>query len=164
MTKTSEQVATLPDGSPAYPPYEQDLVAWAAANAALLRAGRLAEIDVANIAEELEDMGKSERRALASHIRNLLMHLLKWRYQAGLRGASWRLAIDNARQEIRTIVEDSPSLVPRVAASVDKEYPSARRNAATETGFPQDRFPAVCPFETSQVLDEDFWPDAGVAP
>ena len=86
------------------------MVAWALANAALLREGRVAEVDIAHIVEELEDLGKSERRALASHLRVLLAHLLKWQFQPGLRGPSWRLSIDNTRRDIQLILDDSPSL------------------------------------------------------
>ena len=70
--------------------YEDDLAAWAENNAALLRQGRLAEIDIDNIAEELEDLGKSERRALASHLRDLILHLLKWEFQPSRRCPSWQ--------------------------------------------------------------------------
>ena len=77
----------------ALPDYEQDLLAWAEANACLLRAGRLSEVDAEHIAEELEDVGKSERRALRSHLRNLMLHLLKWQFQPGLRGPRWRRSI-----------------------------------------------------------------------
>jgi len=72
------------------PDYERDLIAWAEANARLLRAGRLAHIDAEHIAEELEDVGKCERRALGSHLRDLTLHLLKWQFQPRLRGPSWR--------------------------------------------------------------------------
>ena len=94
--------------------YEADLVAWAEANAALLRQGRLAEIDVEHIAEELEDVGKSERRALGSHLRNLMLHLLKWEFQDTRRGVSWQRSIHSARREIAVILADSPSLAGRV--------------------------------------------------
>jgi hypothetical protein len=81
--------------------YEGDLVAWAEANARLLRLGRLEEVDAEHIAEELEDMGKSERRALGSHLQNLVMHLLKWQYQPQRRRRSWRFSVLNARASYR---------------------------------------------------------------
>ncbi len=134
------------------------MVAWALANAALLREGRVAEVDIAHLVEELEDLGKSERRALASHLRVLLAHLLKWQFQPGLRGASWRLRIDNARRDIQVILDDSPSLRRSLEETIAKEYPSARRNAVTETGLPADQFPNACPYAADQVLHADFWP------
>ena len=141
------------------PDYEQDLVAWAEANACLLRAGRLSEVDAEHIAEELEDVGKSERRALGSHLRNLMLHLLKWQFQSGLRGPSWRRSIQNSRQEIQVVLADSPSLRPRVQDLVADEYPRALRLAVTETGLSARDFPADCPYAVEQLLDDDWLPD-----
>ena len=144
---------------PSYRDYEQDLVAWALDNAGLLRAGRWSEIDAEHLAEELEDLGKSERRALGSYLRNLVTHLLKWQYQPGLRGASWRLTVLNARTAIRGILADSPSLVPEAARLLTKTYALARANAIGETGLPDPVFPASCPFTIDQVLADDYWPE-----
>ena len=138
--------------------YEQDLVAWALENAALLRTGRLDEIDAAHIAEELEDLGKSERRALGSHLRNLVMHLLKWQFQPGLRSGSWRSSINNARAEIAEILEDSPSLGATASQLLAKGYDLARRNAISETGLAPSVFPQLNPYSLEQVLSDDFWP------
>jgi hypothetical protein len=143
---------------PASQIYDTDLVVWAETNAPLLRQGRLSEIDGLHIAEELEDVGKSERRSLASHLRNLLLHLIKWRYQDGLRGVSWRLSIQNARQQIQDILADSPSLKAHLAASLEDEYRRALVLAVTETGLPRGTFPADCPFSAEQVMDDDWWP------
>lgn len=140
------------------PDYDEDLVAWALANAALLRAGRFSEIDADHLAEELEDLGKSERRALCSHIRILVLHLLKWELQPGLRGASWRLSIQNARREIEIILEDSPSLKASASLCLQKEYPWARRNAVIETGLREEHFPSTSPYTVEQVLDPHYWP------
>jgi len=139
--------------------YETDLYSWAKRNAALLRGGHLSEIDFKHIAEELEDMGKSEQRALASHIRNLLLHLLKWKFQPGLRGASWELSISNSRDAINDILADSPSLQPGFPALVEKMYPRARKAARIETGLTDDLFPEECPFSAEEVLREGFQPD-----
>jgi hypothetical protein len=143
----------------ALPDYEQDLVAWAEANACLLRAGRLSEVDAEHIAEELEDVGKSERRALGSHLRNLMLHLLKWQFQPGLRGPSWRRSLQNSRQEIQVVLTASPSLRSRVQDLVADEYPRALRLAVTETGLPERAFPTDCPYAIEQLLDEDWLPD-----
>jgi len=139
--------------------YESDFYAWAQQNAALLRSGQLSLIDVDQIAEELEDMGKSERRALGSHLRVLLTHLLKWRYQPSHRGVSWRLSVRNARLDIATIIKDSPSLKPQVDALLNDEYPGARSLALDETGLPPTAMPAHCPFDVEQALDADYWPE-----
>lgn len=139
--------------------YECDLYVWAQTNAQLLREGRLSEIDVEHIAEELEDVGKSERRALASHIRNLVMHLLKWQFQSRLRSVSWELSIRNARREIQLILEDSPSLVQRFPDLLAREYSVARTNAIVETGLQEATFPEHCFYTPEQVQDQHFWPD-----
>src|SRR5262249_54423958 len=109
---------------------------------------------------EIESLGKSDRRALGSHLRNLVMHLLKWQYQPDGRftGHSWESSIINARDEIAMILEDSHSLVPSVPDLLARRYPLARQNAAAETRLPLATFPATCPWKLEQVLDADFWP------
>jgi hypothetical protein len=138
--------------------YERDLVAWAVENAALLRAGQLDQIDAAHIAEELEDLGKSEQRALGSHLRNLVLHLLKWEFQPERRTGSWRSSIDNARADIAEILEDSPSLMASAPERLHKGYALARKNAIAETGLDAKVFPQLCPYSLEQVLSEAFWP------
>ena len=138
--------------------YDRDLIAWATENAALLRAGKLDRIGAAHIAEELDDLGKSERRALGNQLRNLVMHLLKWEFQPERRTGSWRSSIDNARAEIAEILEDSPSLRPAAAERLEKGYPLARKNAVSETGLEPGAFPQQCPYSLEQVLSDDFWP------
>ncbi len=139
--------------------YEQDWYAWVLDNAGLLREGRFSEIDSQHIAEELEDMGKSERHALASHLKVLITHLLKWQYQPAFRGVSWRLSIDNARDEIDELLEESPSLKGKMAGIIEKRYSAARKRAMLETGLPLAAFPEECPFSLEQLLDEEFEPE-----
>ena len=121
--------------------YHRDWVAWATENAALLRAGKLHQIDAAHLAEELEDLGKSERRALGRQLRNLVTNLLKWELQPERRTGSWRSSSHNARAEIAEILEDSPSLTPAAAERLEKGYALARKNAVSETGLAPDVFP-----------------------
>jgi len=80
--------------------YDRDFYAWANEQAALLRAGKLSDADVANIAEEIESMGRSEKRELVSRLVVLLLHLLKWQYQPARRGRSWQVTIENTRDEL----------------------------------------------------------------
>jgi hypothetical protein len=140
------------------PDYDQDLYAWLTANAELLRQGRLTEIDALHIAEELEDMSKSERRALESYLRALILHLLKWQYQPSLRSPSCQQSIDNARDEIERRLQDSPSLNPRIGELIAARYDNVRKNAMRETGLPLGTFPQTCPFAIADLLDPDFWP------
>ncbi len=143
---------------PEAPIYEQDLVAWAFANARLLREGRFDSLDAENIAEELEDLGRSEKRALARHLRFLLLHLLKWQEQPARRGLSWRRSIRNARQEIEEIVAESPSLAQRLPEMIAQAYPKALESAIDETGLPSNRFPPRCPYRQDELLSPTFWP------
>jgi hypothetical protein len=136
-----------------------DYYAWALETAERLRDGRLSEVDLIGVAQELEDMGKAQRHALASHLKVLIVHLLKWRYQPSFRGVSWRLSITNARDEIAEVLEDSPSLRPKLGELVARRYPAARSRAALETGLSEDSFPPSCPFSEHQILDASYWPD-----
>ena len=139
--------------------YEQDYAAWAVQTASAIRAGRMSDLDWSAIAEELDDMGKRERRALGSYLRNLLMHLLKWEYQPERRSTSWELTIDQARREIEDILTDSPSLRVELDAVMVKEYPRARRDAAKETGQPLARLPEVCPYPVERILEDGHYPE-----
>lgn len=133
--------------------YDADTAAWAQTSANLLREHRFDELDIEHLIEELEDMGKSERRALESHLVVLLMHLLKWQYQPGLRTISWKLSIANARQSIDDTLQDSPSLNPRFAEPefVERAYSKARRLAAIETSLDLSVFPEHCQYRTDQL-------------
>ena len=148
----------MPTLAPSPTDYDQDLYAWLTSNAELLRQGRLTEIDAEHIAEELEDMSKSERRAIERYLRVLILHLLKWQYQPSLRSPSWQQSIDNARDEIERRLQDSPSLRPRLGELIAARYGNVRRNAMRETGLPIPTFPESCPFSIVQLLDEEFWP------
>jgi len=153
--------STPPPAEPAAGPgaaYDDDFAAWAATQAALARAGRVEALDLAHIAEELEGLMNADRRALASHLKNLLLHLLKWQFQPERQGASWRLSISNARDEIGELLVDSPSFRRHLPALVFQQYPKAGRNAADETGLPKSHFPETCPYTVAQILDEDWWP------
>lgn len=139
---------------------EQDRYAWLIESAERLRRGELGGLDLDQIAEELEDMGRSERHALAGHLKILMLHLLKWRYQPDLRGPSWRRSIIDARDEIMELLADSPSLRRQLPELIARRYPAARRLAILETGLGQERFPEVCPFTPEELLDPEFWPEA----
>lgn len=139
--------------------YDQDFHAWIIATAELLRQRRFMEIDSEHLAEELEDMEKCERRALESHIRNVTLHFLKWRYQPEKRGTSWRQSIRNRRIEIQKLLRDSPSLASQVPQMLVAEYPAALADAIDETGLSEETFPVHCPFTVEQILDVGFWPE-----
>ncbi|MBN2885720.1 MAG: DUF29 domain-containing protein [Chromatiaceae bacterium] len=136
---------------------EQDRYAWTLESAHRLRSGQLASLDLERIAEELEEMGRSEKHALSSHLKVLMLHLLKWRHQPSFRGLSWRLSITNARDEIQELLEDSPSLRRQLPDLIKRRYPVARQRAILETGLPEATFPIECPFKIEQLLDAEYW-------
>lgn len=137
--------------------YDRDFYAWALESAHRLREGNLAGLDLQRIAEEIEDMGRAEKHALASHLKILILHLLKWRYQPALRSLSWQLSITNARDEIAELLEDSPSLIGKLPDILARRYPAARQGAILETGLPSATFPTECPLAVEQLLDPEYW-------
>jgi hypothetical protein len=142
------------------PSYDQDYYLWFIDQARLLRGGMWQHLDVGHLAEELEDMGKREKRALRSRTVVLLAHLLKYAHQPERRGPSWSGTIREQRKQLGELLRDSPSLRPRLIEDLEDSYISARLLAAGETGLPEAEFPTHCPFTLEQLLDEDFWPDA----
>jgi len=138
--------------------YEQDFYAWTQRTAELLRAGRFDEADIEHVAEEIEDMGRRDVRELSSRMQVLLAHLLKWQVQTDQRSASWRGTITAQRQELDSVLEQSPSLRPKLASGLADNYARAVKRAAAETGLGSDHFPDACPYRVEQVLDEDFLP------
>jgi hypothetical protein len=138
--------------------YETDFYAWTLEQARLLRAGEFSAIDAANIAEEIESMGRSDRRELQSRLVVLTMHLLKWRQQPGIRSRSWSATIDEQRLQIENVMAESPSLRPAAAGMLAQAYAIARARTIAETGLADDAFPATCPFTVAEVLSGSFLP------
>jgi len=141
--------------------YERDFYAWANEQSALLRAGRLSEVDIGHIAEEIESMGKTEKRELVSRLTVLLLHLLKWQFQPGLRGKSWRNTIRVQRIGLASHMQDNPSLKAVLAEAMVEGYRIARLEAENQTGLAEETFPPDCPWPFEQITAEDFWPGNG---
>ena len=139
--------------------YERDFHAWASQNAALLRQKRFAEIDVDNIAEELESMGRSERHQLFNRLAVLLAHLLKWQFQPERRGNSWRYTIEEQRRRIQRLLQENPSLNANLENALENAYGDAILIAAGELDRDKNIFPSTCPFNLEQALDSNYWPD-----
>ena len=139
--------------------YEEDFAAWAEAQAAALRAGRLDELDLERLAEEVADLSNRERDAIGSHLETLVIHLLKWRYDPEHRSRSWEATVRVARRHIAKLLRRSPSLRREVPALLEEAYPNARDRAAAETGLPEETFPEACPFKLDQITGEGM-PDA----
>jgi hypothetical protein len=140
--------------------YEADFYAWTQQQAEQLRSQRPSGFDWANLAEEIEDLGKSQKQRIESNLAIVLLRLLKLAYQPGSAKSGWRSSVIEHRRRIARIVRDSPSLRRYPATVLGEEYDSAREMAAEETELPLATFPRICPFTVDQVLDHDFWPDA----
>ncbi|SAK90850.1 hypothetical protein AWB79_06629 [Caballeronia hypogeia] len=156
-TGNQEENGSQPMGTP----YEKDVVAWAREQAALLRAGKLASIDIEHIAEEIEDVGKSEQREFASRMAVLLAHLLKWRFQPERRTNSWTNTILTQRAAIERRLRKTPSLKPMLVDDdwIDDMWGDAREQAANETRIGFADFPETCPWPMPSVLEKGFLPE-----
>ena len=142
--------------------YEQDFFRWTQTTAALIREGKWYAVDAESVAEELESLGKRDRRELESRIEVLTMHLLKWRYQPEGRehSHSWYDTILEQRGQIQRLLDDSPSLRPQTATVLVQRYPRGCRRAMGDTQLPETIFPQTCPWTIEQLLDDDFWPES----
>lgn len=157
-----EQHAALPDvggDTRTGAGYDADFFQWTQNTAEMIRQGRLAEVDLEHVAEEIEDMGKRDRREVRSHLGVLIMHLLKWEHQPELRTPSWRSTIVEQRMQIQLIIQDSPSLRRLPSDELAGTYKHAVKQASTQTGLSDDRFPSVCPHTAEQILDGEFFPN-----
>jgi hypothetical protein len=140
--------------------YDTDFHQWINEQTALLRAGQLDRLDIANLIEELDSMSARERRELINRLAVLLAHLLKWQFQPERRCTSWRLTINEQRRQLALLLEDSPSLARRLPEFLARAYRNGSRAALEETGFLSSPFPKSCAYSVEQILDEDYWPDA----
>lgn len=140
--------------------YETDFYTWTQQQAALLRAGRLAELDVSNLAEELEDMGRSEKRELTHRLAVLLAHLLKWGYQPKRRGKSWRLTVKEQRIQVQRELRQNPGLKALLKDVLADAYEDAQLQAAKETDLDESVFPQTCLWTFEQIIDAGFLPES----
>jgi ribosomal protein L29 len=140
------------------PLHDSDFFGWTLQQTDLLRAGRLEQLDVSSLIDEIEDMGKSQIRELESRLGVLLAHLLKWRYQPTRRGVSWETTIQEQRRRLSRLLADNPSLKSRLSKAYDEAYGDARLIARRETGLPEETFPEINPFNLEQTFDPNYWP------
>lgn len=164
--------------------YATDFYAWCLTTAALVREGQWDEIDPKALAEELESLGRSQKRELESRLEVLVMHLLKWQYQPLRRvdSHSWYDTILEQRNQLQRLLRDNPSLRPQVPALLLEVYPDARERAqghmrpSVQIGLRESQgqleprgqadlsegpirpLPLACPWTDVQILDKNFWP------
>ncbi|EIC20500.1 DUF29 domain-containing protein [Thiorhodovibrio frisius] len=139
--------------------YENDFYAWSQEQAVLLRAGRWSELQIGPLSEEIEDLGKRERRALESRLVVLIGHLLKWVLQPDYPyRKSWRATINEQRRNVARLLAENPSLQPLLPELVTAAYADSRDLVVRETPLDYDVLPTTCPFTIARILDNAFWP------
>lgn len=141
--------------------YDTDFVGWTQVQAEALRARRLDRLDVDNLIEEIESMGKQQQAELTNRLAVLLAHLLKWQHQPDerpLHGRSWQLTVKEQRLQIARHMRKNPSLKPFVPEAMDDAYREAAVIAARESALPESAFPARCPYSFDQATAFDWMP------
>jgi hypothetical protein len=140
-------------------PYETDFHAWIQQQAESLKKRDWNNLDIPNLVEELESLGRSERRELKNRLAILLGHLLKWQFQPGKRTTSWSATIKAQRLQILQLLKDSPSLKSYLGDAVGEAYQIAINLAVSETGLSYSVFPSQCPYTIDQSLESEFLPE-----
>jgi hypothetical protein len=152
MARSSTRTADPSVSPPAEPRYEADVYSWAVRQARLLREGRFQDADIANIAEEIESLGRNERSTLRSFAVRVIQHMLKWDYQPERRTCSWRTSIDIHRVHARQQLAENPGLKPQLPAILTGVYELGVAFAMDETDLERTTFPARCPYGWDEVM------------
>jgi Domain of unknown function DUF29 len=147
---TESETVLVPAAEPAGASYDRDFYTWSLEQARLVREGRWEAVDLENVAEEIESLGREQFNKLASALRVLMLHMLKWDHQPELRSRSWVLSIEAQRLELEDVVADNPGLRPRISEAMARGYRKARLEAAKET------FPETCPYSWDAIVSRVF--------
>ena len=142
--------------------YEADFYAWTQEQAKLLRAQQWELVDIENLIEEIETLGRQERRELRNRLTVLLGHLLKWQFQPEKRSNSWLAPIREQRREVETLLQENPSLksyLADLAEALQLGYQAGVDLAFRETELPYETFPEICPYALEQILSSEFLPN-----
>lgn len=139
--------------------YESDYLLWLQETSRLLKTKNFDNLDLDNLIEEIESLGRSERNKLLSSLRLIYQHLLKWQYQPQKRSKSWSNTISRERDNVSYYIEDTPSLKNLLedVAAVNKAYQRGKQDAIRETGI--TNLPQDCPYSIEQTLDCNFLPE-----
>jgi ribosomal protein L29 len=136
--------------------YESDFYRWTVDQVANLRLGKLDDLDLENLAEEIESLGNQQRSELENRLAVLLGHLLKWDLQPALRGKSWRSTIKEQRRQIQRLITKNPSLKSYLDEAISEGYESALDLVVRETPLDYQDLPQVCPYAIAQIFDNNF--------
>lgn len=134
--------------------YDKDFYKWTMSQASLLKKAEFEKLDIVHLVEEIESLGRSEKRALRSYLANLVLHLLKIKYQPGKHTKSWDLSVRNSQNEVKILLKENPSLKAQLATILDEAYFTGRLSAIAETGLPEDVFPEECPWDIKKILEK----------
>lgn len=149
---------TNPQKAPHPKLYETDFYAWTIEQASLLRNQQWSQIDLHNLIEEIESLGKQQRQELRNHLSVLIGHLLKWQYQPENRSRSWLATIRVQRRDISRLLKDNPSLKPYIDEALLEAYENGRDLAMGETNLPEETFPSNNPYTVASILENNFYP------
>ena len=138
--------------------YETDFYAWIQEQAKLLRHQQWNQLDLPNLIEEIESLGKQQRAELRNRLKVLIGHLLKWQYQPERRSRSWLMTIRVQRRDTQELLEENPSLKPYLEEALQKIYESGRDLAVGETNLPLKTFPENCPYTLDEIFRDGFYP------
>ncbi len=136
--------------------YATDFYAWTLEQSKLLQEGKWQTLDINNLVEEIESLGKHQRQELRNRLGVLIGHLLKWQYQSDRRSKSWRITIRVQREEVQEILQENPSLKPYLEEAIVKAYDSGLELVLKETPLEEKDLPVKCPFTAIQILDAAF--------
>ena len=140
--------------------YETDFYTWVQEQALLLRDRKWSQLDLPNLIEEIESLGKQQRQELRNRLSVLIGQLLKWEYQPQQRSGSWLSTIRVQRREILKLLSDNLSLKPYIEQALHEAYENGRDLASGETNLPRSTFPAECSYILEQILSDRFYPGA----
>jgi hypothetical protein len=138
--------------------YETDFYAWTQEQASLLHKHQWSQLDLLNLIEEIESLGKQQRQELRNRLSVLIGHLLKWEYQSQRRSRSWLATIRVQRRDTLRLLKDNPSLKPYLEDALAEAYENGRDLAMGETDLPEQTFPKTCPYSLTEILEESFYP------
>jgi hypothetical protein len=144
--------------TPAISLYETDFYAWTQEQVALLRSHQWNQLDLQNLIEEIESLGKQQRQELRNHLSVLIGHLLKWEYQPQRRSRRWLATIRVQRRDMLRLLKDNPGLKPYLEAALLEAYKNGRDLAMGETDLPEQTFPPECCYSSAEILAERFYP------
>ena len=151
-------MASPPSSSNASNLYTTDFYAWTQAQVQGLRSRRWDQVDLDNLVEEIESLGRQERRELVNRLAILLGHLLKWQFQPERQGNSWLATLREQHLQIKLLFQENPSLKPYLEEALATAYGLGIAVATRETNLPFATFPERCPYALAQVLDEGYLP------